>query len=127
MTAAWVQGSVIKTVQEGLAVAADDPKHDEAIERIRNVTKDWVATYRKGGNYQGRPSYGYALLQPCKDWGKLAAFDGALQGCAWAGCWLSRRLWGMGARKLPAQPRLLGAACWLGAQMQRSPSLEGSM
>ena len=86
MTAAWVQGSVIKTVQEGLAVAADDPKHDEAIERIRNVTKDWVATYRKGGNYQGRPSYGYALLQPCKDWSRLAEVDGALQGCARAGC-----------------------------------------
>ena len=53
-----VQGSVIKTVQDSLAVPADDPKHDEAIEKIRSVTKDWVAQYRKGGNYQGRPSYG---------------------------------------------------------------------
>ena len=53
-----LQGSVIKTVQSSLAVAADDPKHDEAIAKIRDVTKDWVAQYRKGGNYQGRPSYG---------------------------------------------------------------------
>ena len=53
-----LQGSVIKTVQDSLAVAADDPKHDQAIEKIRSVTKDWVAQYRKGGNYTGRPSYG---------------------------------------------------------------------
>ena len=51
---------MIQTVQSNLAVGADDPKHDEAIAKIRDVTKDWVATYRKGGNYTGRPSYGCA-------------------------------------------------------------------
>lgn len=53
-----LQGSVIKTVQESLAVGPEDPNHDAAVSKIRSVTKDWVAAYRKGGNYQGRPSYG---------------------------------------------------------------------
>ena len=44
----------------------EDPNHDAAVSKIRSVTKDWVAAYRKGGNYQGRPSYGCAAwsVQP---------------------------------------------------------------
>ena len=100
---------MIKTVQDSLAVAADDPKHDEAIEKIRNITKDWVATYRKGGNYQGRPSYGCAQLQPCRDWGRLV------------GSWIAAEMWmggllastsalGRGGWNAPAQARPPGAA-----------------
>ena len=41
-------------------MAADDPTHDAAIQKIREVTKEWVATYRKGGNYQGQ-----AIIRVC--------------------------------------------------------------
>ena len=118
--AVLVQSSVIQTVQSSLAVGADDPKHDEAVAKIRDVTKDWVATYRKGGNYTGRPSYGCALsarmiisaagtpltiqaTPGSAGLSTLAAWRPALQGLADTPARLSQRL------ACPIQPRLPAA------------------
>ncbi|KAK9808149.1 hypothetical protein WJX73_002190 [Symbiochloris irregularis] len=51
-------GSLISLVQESLTVSSDSPDHDDAINKARDGIKEWVAKYRRGGSYTGKPSYG---------------------------------------------------------------------
>lgn len=51
-------GELITSVKSSLGVASDAPDHDDAINKAREDIKQWVAKYRRGGLYAGRPSYG---------------------------------------------------------------------
>ena len=53
-----LQSSVIKDVQEALALPKDDPARPDAIGKVRDETSKWVAKYRRDSTFQGRASFG---------------------------------------------------------------------
>lgn len=40
-----------------VALAKDAPNREEDLKAVRSQTNDWVARYRRNGNFAGRPSF----------------------------------------------------------------------
>lgn len=57
-----LQSILLEKVKNGLDLPKDASNREEVFQEIKEKTTAWVAKYRRGAAFQGRPSYKYALL-----------------------------------------------------------------
>ena len=59
-----VQSLLLEKVQNGLDLPKDASNREEVFQEIKDKTTAWVAKYRRGAAFQGRPSYRLRLVAP---------------------------------------------------------------
>ena len=57
-----LQANLLEKVKNGLDLPKDASNREEVFQEIKDKTTAWVAKYRRGGAFQGRPSYRYVHL-----------------------------------------------------------------
>lgn len=72
LTDGTLQSLLLEKVQNGLDLPKDASNREEVFQEIKDKTTAWVAKYRRGAQFQGRPSYrselaaaaSYVITQP---------------------------------------------------------------
>lgn len=59
-----VQSLLLEKVKNGLDLPKDASNREEVFQDIKDKTTAWVAKYRRGAAFQGRPSYRLRLVAP---------------------------------------------------------------
>lgn len=67
LTDGTLQSLLLEKVKNGLDLPKDASNREEVFQEIKDKTTAWVAKYRRGAQFQGRPSYrsGLAAAASC--------------------------------------------------------------